>query len=83
MKDNVKKAFETWASQVNWQITHPLDNNRFMDFLILTDRSGDKPLDYDEFKALCLPHHKDEDRITHHFLRYEFGLDLLEYSQSK
>ncbi len=83
MNDTVKKAFESWASNVNWQSSHPLDENKFMDFIISTVVSGDKVVDSSSFKELCLPYYKNEDRIREHFIRYEFGVDILTRFRSR
>ena len=83
MNETLEKFFEKWASSANWQITHPLDENRFMDFIIQTAETREQPLEFEKFKDLCLPYHKDEDRILHYFTRYEFSVDLLKRFKAK
>ena len=77
MNKNVREKLELWASNNNWSSNHPLDDERFWNFVIEAFHSGEHKITEDDFYSVLMPHCKDEDILTENYIRYEDGIELL------
>lgn len=77
MTKTVLEKLELWASNNNWSLSHPLDSERFWDFVIEAFRNGDLAIPEDDFYGTIVKHCSDEDALTESYIRYENGIALL------
>lgn len=77
MKTNVSEKLEIWASNNNWSVSHPLDDERFWDFVIEAFRSDDTSITEDDFYGIISKHYSDEDTLTEYYIKYQNGIELL------
>jgi len=77
MKDNIRKKLELWASNNNWALSHPLDDERFWDFVIEVFNSSERQITEDDFYSVLIPYCEDEDILTENYIRYENGIEVL------
>ena len=77
MKKNVSEKMQLWASNNNWTASHPLDNERFWDFIIEAFNSDEHQITEDDFYGALIHYCSDEDILTDNYIRYENGIALL------
>ncbi len=79
MKTNVSQKLEIWASNNNWSVSHPLDDERFWDFVIEAYKSEDTSIPEDDFYGIISKYYSDEDTLTEYYIKYQnsiYGLYL-------
>lgn len=82
MTDTVLQKLDLWASSNNWNLPHPLDDERFWDFVIEAYKSGDTAIPEDDFYEAIAKYYSDEDALTESYIKYENGIALLkQYAQ--
>jgi len=77
MNTPTKEKLRIWAENNNWSNSHPLDEERFWDFVIEAYRNGDKEILENEFYSFLLSFYEDEDTLTEYYLKYKDGIELL------
>lgn len=77
MKKNVSAKLELWASNNNWMLSHPLDNERFWDFVIEAFKNEEHEITEDDFYGKLVSYCSDEDVLTKSYVRYQNGIELL------
>lgn len=78
MNQSTKEKLKNWAENNNWSTSHPLDDERFWDFVIEAYKNGDKSIPETEFYELVATYYQDEDTLTDFYIKYENGIRLLE-----
>ncbi len=82
MKTNVLEKLEAWASNNNWSVSHPLDDECFWEFVIEAYKNGDTSIHEDDFYGAIFKYYTDEDALTKYYTKYEDGITLLkQYSK--
>ena len=77
MNEKTKIKLETFAHLNNWSLSHPLDMERFWEFVIEAYNNGDT-IDEESFCTVIKPFYKlDEKESNKWFFRYENGIELL------
>lgn len=77
MKTNVSQKLEIWASNNNWSVSHPLDDERFWDFVIEAYKSEDTSIPEDDFYGIISKYYSDEDTLTEYYIKYQNSIELL------
>ena len=77
MNPSTKEKLQIWASNNNWSASHPLDMERFWDFVTEAYRNGDNQISEDEFYSFLSTFYSDEDTLTDYYIKYENGIELL------
>jgi len=78
MNNATKQKLEIFAKSNNWQIPHPLDMERFWEFVIEAYNNGDTALSTDEFNWVIEPIYKLEEKdLIKWLIKYEDGIELL------
>ena len=84
MNDNTKKKLKLFAHNNNWTTSHPLDMERFYQFIIEAYRTGDINIARDEFLEVIEPIHKmDDEELSEWMIKYEQGIELLKVYNNK
>lgn len=78
MKENVLEKLEVWASNNNWNASHPSDEERFRAFVIEAYNSGDISIPEDDFYGALVKYYSDEDTLTEYYGSYQEGIELLQ-----
>lgn len=78
MNQSTKQKLKEWAESNNWSVSHPLDDERFWDFVIEAYKNGDKAISETEFYELVATYYQDEDTLTDFYIKYENGIKLLD-----
>ena len=58
MKQKIQQKLELFAKLNNWQMPHPLDMERFYEFVIEAYRNGDMEISKDKFLEVVRPFYK-------------------------
>lgn len=78
MQQSTQQKLEQFAKLNNWQMPHPLDIERFCEFIIEAHNNGDTKITKDKFLAVVNPFYKmDEDELDKWIRRFENGIELL------
>lgn len=77
MINNTKEKLQLWAEDNNWSAAHPLDMERFWDFVIEAYRNNDHSITEEEFYTIVSSFYNDEDVLTDFYIKYENGIELL------
>lgn len=77
MKKSVQDKLEAWASNNNWSVSHPLDDERFWDFVIEAYKNADVGIPEDDFYGAIVKYCTDEDTLTDYYIKYQNGITLL------
>lgn len=77
MTKEVLAKLDLWAVNNNWNLPHPLDNERFWDFVIEAFKRGDLAIPEDDFYGALVNYCSDEDTLTESYIKYENGIALL------
>jgi len=77
MNEKTKNKLETFAHLNNWSLSHPLDMERFWEFVIEAYNNSDT-IDEESFYTVIEPFYKlDQKELNKWFFRYEDGIELL------
>ncbi len=77
MKKNVLEKLNAGASSNNCGVSHPLDDERFYDFVIEAFKGGDTAIPEQDFYEAVSKYYSDEDALTESYIKYENGIELL------
>ncbi|HEY4515097.1 MAG TPA: hypothetical protein VJJ22_02970 [Candidatus Paceibacterota bacterium] len=77
MKTSVLEKLDLWASNNNWGVSHPSDDERFWSFVIEAFKSGDTSIPEDDFYGAIVKYYADEDILTKYYTKFENGIELL------
>lgn len=78
MKNEIEQKLKTFAENNNWQMPHPLDMDRFYEFVIEAYNDGGAEITRDEFLEVVNPIYKlSEDELDKWLIKYENGIELL------
>jgi len=77
MNTSTKEKLQLWAQNNNWSTSHPLDTERFWDFVSEAYRNQDTQISEDEFYSFLSSFCNDEDTLTNYYIKYEDGIELL------
>lgn len=83
MNETTKEKLVKWAESNNWSLSHPLDDERFWDFVIEAYKNGDVAIPEAEFYGLVSGYYNDEDTLTDFYIKYENGIELLKQYDKK
>ena len=83
MNTSTKEKLKLWAENNNWSSSHPIDEERFWDFVIEAYRKGDREIQENEFYSSLTSFYEDEDTLTEYYIKYKDGIELLSrYTQN-
>ena len=78
MQQATRQKLELFTKLNNWQMPHPLDIERFCDFIVEAYNNGDTEIARDKFLEVVNPFYKmDEDELDKWTKRFENGIELL------
>jgi hypothetical protein len=78
MTEASREALKKFGALANWGDMHPLDMERFWDFVIVAFKNGDQHILFEEFEAVISEYSRREDITRSMFAKYEDGIELLQ-----
>lgn len=76
MKKSIEEKLLSWAKSNNWSGSHPLDIERFQDFIIESFLSNEE-INSDDFSRALESIMKEQDVLKDYYFKYKDGFDLL------
>jgi len=78
MEKITQYKLELFAKLNNWQMPHPLDMERFYEFIIEAYKNGDTEISRDKFLEIVNPFYKmNENEMDKWIIKFENGIELL------
>ena len=84
MQNSAKQKLKLFAAENNWRSPHPLDMERFYEFIIEAYNNGDTEISRDIFLETINPFYKmNDDELVKWLIKFENGIGLLKvYNKS-
>ncbi|MEK7070047.1 MAG: hypothetical protein AAB962_03250 [Patescibacteria group bacterium] len=78
MQNSTKQKLELFAAENNWRSPHPLDMERFYEFIIEAYNNGDTEISRDIFLEIINQFYKtSDDELVKWLIKFENGIGLL------